>query len=292
MSQEDFNQKLEWTIQSLVRGDFTLSARIAREILEGTPNAVVYELFNLALTDRLVHESSSSLMNMSPLDRFIAQHFIYFHDGHFNETYKAWRMKRVRKLMEVYGIEFDGKRILELGAGIGDIGSIFAELGAEVLGLEGRKVNCNLANLRFRNLDNYSIIQYNLEEDFSQFGRFDLIINFALVEVIERFEPLLECCMKISNTIFLETMVCDSTDPYKVLYEDMPASQYGDWPLSGKSPRPSPACIERLFTDKGFAVHQHFDKDLNSYPHVYNWSHQNNDSTVRTLRRFWSFTKD
>ena len=33
---------------------------------------------------------------------------------------------------------FKGKKILELGAGHGDIGAFFAELGADVLCLDGR----------------------------------------------------------------------------------------------------------------------------------------------------------
>ena len=245
----------------------------------------------MSFKEQLSRQTTSSVTNLSPVDRFIAHHFIYLNDGHFADSYNAWRMKRVRKLMEIYGIEFKGKRILELGAGVGDIGSIFAELGAEVIGLEGRTANCNLANLRFRKLENYQVLQWDLEEDFSSFGRFDLIINFALVEAIEHFEKLLDCSMTMSDTIFLETLVCDSTDPYKLFFVEMHPDKSCDWPLSGRSPRPAPAYIERLFSEKGFDVHQHFDSDINSYPHTYDWKHQNNDNIHHSLRRFWSFTK-
>jgi len=144
--------------------------------------------------------------------------------------------------------------------------------------------------LRFRGLKNYQVIQFNLEDDFTRFGRFDLIINFALVEVIERFEQLLQCCMRMSDTIFLETMVCDSTDPHKVVFVDM-KGDFCDWPLSGKSPRPSPAYIERLFIENGFDIHRHFDGDLNNWCNAYNWEHRNSNSVDNALRRYWSFRK-
>jgi hypothetical protein len=45
---------------------------------------------------------------------------------------------------------------------------------------------------------------------------------------------------------------------------------YGlDWLMAGKSSRPSPAYIERLFTEKGFEVHRYFDQDLNTSWHSY-----------------------
>ena len=276
-------------MEAMSRGDSLYAELVAGSALPGPPDPTLLELRKLAIMDQLRRVSVPD-QTLSPVDRFVAEHFLYFSRGHFDRTYSGWRVRRVRKLMEVYGIEFQGKRILELGAGIGDIGSIFADLGAEVVGLEGRAVNCNLARLRFRGLKNYQVIQFNLEDDFSKFGRFDLIINFALVEVIERFEQLCACCMKMSDTTFLETMVCDSTDPYKAIFVPM-QGKFEDWPMCGRSPRPSPAFIERLFTEGGFEVHRHFDADLNTWCNHYDWPHHNTDEVSGVLRRYWSFTK-
>jgi len=289
MDKADVDMGIRVAMEALARGDLTYAEMVARGLPHGDPNTASFEIRMLAMIEQM-RRMAVPLVQLSPVDRFVAEHFVYFTDGHFDRTYDGWRVKRVRKLMEVYGIEFQGKRILELGAGIGDIGSIFAELGAEVMGLEGRVANCNLARLRFRGMKNYQVIQFNLEDDFSRFGRFDLIVNFALVEVIERFEQLLQCCMRMSDTVFLETMVCDSTDPHKVIFVDM-KGDYCDWPLSGKSPRPSPAYIERLFLENGFDVHRHFDGDLNNWCNAYNWPHQNNNNVNNALRRYWSFTK-
>jgi 2-polyprenyl-3-methyl-5-hydroxy-6-metoxy-1,4-benzoquinol methylase len=287
----DVDQILQQAIRALVGGEHFEAQRISRKLLFDQPNAVAFEILSTSLTNQIERRSAISLVGESSVDRFIAQHFLYLDSGHFYESYKEWRMRRMRKLLEIYGMDFEGKRILELGAGIGDIGSFFAELGAEVMGLEGRAVNCNLAKLRFRHLKNYEIRQCNLEDDLGDLGRFDLIINFGLIEVIENFEALLKTCMDLSDTMFLETMVCDSEDPHKLVYVDMPADQYNDWPLSGKSPRPSPSYIERLFSENGFRICRHFDHDLNVSPHCYNWSHKNDGSVKNEQRRFWSFVK-
>ena len=293
MDQVDVDMRIRVAMEALANGDFIYAEMLARGLPYGDPSSVSFEIRKLAMIDQ-IRRTSVPLVQLSPVDRFVAEHFMYLTHGHFDRSYDGWRMRRVRKLMEVYGIEFQGKRILELGAGLGDIGSIFADLGAEVVGLEGRAANCNLARLRFRGLKNYQVIQFNLEDDFSRFGRFDLIINFALVEVIARFEQLLQCCMKMSDTIFLETIVCDSTDPYKVLFFDMRGGDYNDWSLSGTNPRPSPAYIERLFIENGFDVHRHFDSDLNTCFVSYDWTHpcsNINSTNAHTLRRYWSFTK-
>ncbi len=289
MDEIDTQGAARMAYEAMSRGDPLYAEIVAGTLFPGPPDPTLMELRKLAVMDQMKRFSVSG-QPLSPVDRFVAEHFLYFSGGHFDRTYSGWRTRRVRKLMEVYGIEFQGKRILELGAGIGDIGSIFADLGAEVVGLEGRATNYNLARLRFRGLKNYQLIQFNLEDDFSKFGRFDLIINFALVEVIERFEQLLACCMRMSDTIFLETMVCDSTDPYKVIFVPM-KGDVNDWPLSGMSPRPSPAFIERLFTEGGFDVHRHFDADMNTWHCLYDWPHQNSDSVACVIRRYWSFTK-
>ena len=299
MNSLDVNQGLKDAVRALVGGNFTEAQRISRRVLFEEPNAVAFEVLNTSFMNQIQRRSSISLSGDCAVDRFIKQNFLYFYDGHFSEQYKEWRMRRIRKLLEVYGVDFEGKRILELGAGIGEIGSFFAELGAEVVGLEGRAVNCNLAKLRFRHLRNYEIRQHNLEDGIGGLGHFDLIINFGLIEVIKNFEALIQDCMDLSSVIFLETMVCDSEDPYDVVYVNMSAERCDDWPLSNISPRPSPAFIERLFCEKGYTVQRYFDRDLNVCPHdfgsnshCYDWPHKNDKSAEEKLRRFWCFVKE
>ena len=136
MDKADVDRGIQVAMAALARGDFTSAEMVARNLSRGDSGAASFEIMKLAMIEQM-RRIAAPLVQLSPVDRFVAEHFIHFADGHFDRTYDGWRVRRVRKLMEVYGIEFQGKRILELGAGIGDIGSIFVELGAEVIGLEG-----------------------------------------------------------------------------------------------------------------------------------------------------------
>ena len=51
----------------------------------------------------------------------------------FGGWFNDWRRVRVNKLEEVLGTDWNGKDVLELGAGFGNIGLYFKEKGAEVV---------------------------------------------------------------------------------------------------------------------------------------------------------------
>lgn len=156
---------------------------------------------------------------MSPIDKHIVYNGIISKDGLFHPSYEEWRVRRCNKILEIYGIDyFKNKRLLELGAGHGDIAAFFAELGAQVLCLDGRIQNVNFAKLKHRRISNIKFEHFNLENDFSAFGQFDLIINLGLIYHIENVESHLKCCFSIASDIVLETVVCDSTDPYRIFF--------------------------------------------------------------------------
>ena len=71
----------------------------------------------------------------------------------------------------------------ELGAGHGDIGAFFRQARRRgVLGLDGRAENVELARCKhLARSKACGFEQFNLENDFSQFGRFDLILDLGLL---------------------------------------------------------------------------------------------------------------
>lgn len=237
-----------------------------------------------------------SVYSHGAVDAFITSNYYYFYSGNsglFHQTYPEWRMRKIRKILQIYDIEFfNGKTILEIGGGHGDIGAFFAELGADVLSLEGRDENRNFANLKHRHLKNYKSIKCDVENDFTYLGRFDLIINLSLLEAVKNVDNVLGCCAELSDDIILETMVCDSTDPSKILIVDMDP-QIIDHPIYGKGARPSPAYIENYFRNKNFSAIRYFDSDLNmGRRHRYDWEHKNDNSVKEQLRRFWRFKRN
>jgi len=230
----------------------------------------------------------------SPIQEYLYYNLIYSGGtGHFHRHYPEWRYRRLMKILNIFEPEyFSGKKILEIGSGLGFIGSFLAELGADVTSLEGRKSNRTFSKLKYAHIPTFNPVLCDLETDFTHFGKFDLIINFGILEVIENIDHVMECCNKMSDNMLLETMVCDSEDPEKIIAKDM---------LNLKPPidssinkyvltYPSPFYIEKFFESRNWKFERHFASDLNTYHHCYDWKHGNPDPRVN-LRRFWHFTR-
>jgi 2-polyprenyl-3-methyl-5-hydroxy-6-metoxy-1,4-benzoquinol methylase len=233
-------------------------------------------------------------IKLSPVDQHVFLSSLYNEAGLFHPSYEDWRIKRVNKILELYGIDyFEGKNLLELGGGHGEIGAFFAELGANVLCLEGRMQNVNYASLKHRKVANFKCKHFNLEHDFSEFGRFDLIINFGLLYHLQKVDEHLNCCFRMSDDILFESVVCDSTDPYKIFFCDE-NKDIDEEALEGIGSRPSPFYIERIAKEHHFESIRYFNADLNSGKQfIYDWKHKNDNRPGEgfKLRRFWRFKK-
>ena len=248
----------------------------------------------------IIYRIDAALRNspLSPIDNHVFLSGVYNRSGLFNYSYEEWRIKRINKVLEMYGIDyFKYKNVLELGGGHGEIGAFFAELGANVLCLDGREQNVNFANLKYRKLNNFKSLQFNLENDFSEFGRFDLIINFGLLYHLTNVDAHLNCCFKMSDEIVLETVVCDSTDPNKI-FHFKENKNVDEEALEGTGSCPSPFYIERVANENNFEAMRYFSSDLNVKTlfsrniFLYDWIHRNDERLGGyKLRRCWRLKK-
>ena len=228
------------------------------------------------------------------LDKHLVYSGLVDEAGLFHPSYAGWRAKRLGKILEIYGADFfKGKKVLELGAGHGDLGASLAKLGADVLCLDGRLQNVSFARLKHRKVPRIRFEVFNLENDFSRFGRFDLIIDFGLLYHLRNVDAHLRCCFSMADDILIETVVCDSTDPHAIFHRPERV-EVDEEALGGVGSRPSPFYVERIAAENFFAATRYFTPDLN-YTHqfVYDWEHRNDgrlgDDFV--LRRFWRLTK-
>ena len=96
-----------------------------------------------------------------------------------------------------------------------------ADLGAEVTSLEGRLRNVNLAKLRWSKIKNLKRILSDLDQDdLSEYGEFDLIINFGLIYHFKNVEEHLKNCSNISKHQMLESFILESKDEKLFLLEE------------------------------------------------------------------------
>lgn len=242
--------------------------------------------------DWIKRNESAKEALLDPIDKYVVQKHRITTEGHFHSHYIEWRTRRISKVLEFLGIDLSGKRILELGGGHGDIGAFFAALGAEVVSAEGRPFNSHLANLKHRHVQNFKSIVRDIEQDFSDLGKFDIILSFGSLEVIDNIDNYLKCCCQMSNLVIFETYVLDSEDPFATVtggdFDSKTVSM--DHTLSGRITVPSPFYIERVFREHGFTIERYFHSDINSGPHCYDWEAGDPREDI-TKRRFWRFKK-
>ena len=75
------------------------------------------------------------LESLSPVERYC----VLSTQQRFTGDYELWRVKRISKVLELLGPDWDwkGKRLLELGSGFGDIGASSPMLGRTLFASRG-----------------------------------------------------------------------------------------------------------------------------------------------------------
>lgn len=77
---------------------------------------------------------------------------------------------------------WQGKRVLEIGCGIGSDAEEFAKHGAEYVGIDISDESLDVARRRFQVLDLEGNFYYhNAGEDMSHFGKFDLVYSYGVI---------------------------------------------------------------------------------------------------------------
>lgn len=126
-------------------------------------------------------------------------------DNIFGDYYNQWRLLRVCKLEQIFGIDwFKGKKILELGCGYGNIGLYLQNLGAEMTFADARtdfldviKGKCQTAKIICLNQNK----KWNFDE------QYDLIIHFGVLYNIQNWQQDLQCALSQTKYLALETAV-------------------------------------------------------------------------------------
>ncbi|HMK23990.1 MAG TPA: class I SAM-dependent methyltransferase [Terriglobales bacterium] len=146
------------------------------------------------------------------------------------------------------GLPLAGKRVLDLGAGIGHLANRLRNMGCTVVCMDGRESNIAVMQQRYPDLEGHIA---DVEKDsLSPFGRFDVVFAYGLLYHLEN--PLLAIQNMASvcdELLLLETIICDHKLPI-VRIED--ESKDSNQALSGLACRPSPHYVVLALSRAGF----------------------------------------
>ena len=168
----------------------------------------------------------------------------------------------------------DGRRVLEVGAGVGRLTGFFIDRGCSVAATEARLEN--LAELR-RRLPSVDAREADVEESLEDLGRFDVVFCYGVLYHLESpLRALRNMAAICDDLLLIETMVCDSREAIlRIEVERKSVNQA----LRGLAHRPSPSYLTLALNRIGFD-HVYAATDPPNHPD-YRFSWLDNLDTVR-----------
>jgi SAM-dependent methyltransferase len=159
----------------------------------------------------------------------------------------ALNQARIANLASM-GLLLAGKRVLDLGCGVGHLGARLAEMGSSVVCVDGRESNIASLRTRYPRLEAHV---GNVEtEELSRFGRFQIVFCYGLLYHLENpLQSLRNMASVCDEMVLLETIICDH-ELALVRVED--ESTDVNQALGGIAGRPTPHYVVLALNRVGF----------------------------------------
>ena len=206
-----------------------------------------------------------------------------------------YREAELSRLMNLFAhIDLDnyqGMKVLEVGAGIGHIGDIFRSLGFDVTSSDGRK---EYVQKMIDNGRKAVVIDLDAIDDKDLEG-YDLVISFGVLYHLSKPEHFLKTCAKNVKVLFLETSVSDSEEPM-IEYITEKTGWFGqDQALNTVGCRPSPSWIEQKCKEGGFSnIRDVSNQIANWQKAIFDWEAKNSKKWKMNgvnYRKMWVIEK-
>jgi histo-blood group ABO system transferase len=202
---------------------------------------------------------------------------------------KERNFKISKTIIDYFGQTFfKGKKILDLGAGNGELANIFARLGADVTCVDARESNIKLIQKNFPHL---KTMQINLEQEFPfpPFS-FDLALSIDLLCHIKNYEKHLEHLLSVSERIVLETEILDSSDP-NVLVPIFESKEMDSMSFVGEGSLVGDKNIQNRLSSLNAKFKRIDETKLNHGQYRYDWA-SNDIGRKFGYRRLWIIRRD
>lgn len=208
------------------------------------------------------------------------------------DRYRESELTRLMNLFAHADIEqWREKKILEVGAGLGRIGDVFADLGFEIVSTDNRVEYVEEIRRRGRNAFVLDLDTTSVEDA----GDFDVILAFGVLYHLANPRMFLDGCGAAAEVLLLETVVCDNADPVLHTVRERTGWFGRDQASNGLGSRPSRAWVEQVCREAGFdSVLDISSPIANWSTGVFDWVACNDNEWRRgaaNLRSMWVCTK-
>jgi SAM-dependent methyltransferase len=144
-------------------------------------------------------------------------------------------------------LPLNGRRALEVGAGVGHLTEFFIDRGCSIVATEARSEN--VAELR-RRLPSIDVIEADVEESLDGLGRFDVVFCYGVLYHLESpLRALRNMAAVCDDLLLIETVVCDARAPVLRLEDETTSVNQA---LRGLAHRPSPSYLAVALNRVGF----------------------------------------
>ncbi len=206
--------------------------------------------FILHSVDVLSWASSQPLYQVRITSRDFSREPMLEHEGTSvfeDDTARAINVARIAWL-EAANLPVQGKRVIDVGCGVGHFAPFYLERGCTVVGIDGREENIRELRARLPQVAGHvGDVQFT---SLRGLGDFDIVHCFGLLyhldSPVAALRHIHDACGEL---LVLETMVCDSSRPVVVLADE---SKSWNQALAGLGCRPSPAYIALALNRVGF----------------------------------------
>jgi SAM-dependent methyltransferase len=164
------------------------------------------------------------------------------------DTEAALEINRARlEHLTSLGLPLEGRRVLEVGAGVGWLTGFFLDRGCSVVATEARSEN--VAELR-RRLPTVKAHETDVEESLEHLGSFDVVFCYGLPYHLESpLRALRNIAAVCQDLLLIETIVCDARIAALRLEDETTSVNPA---LRGLAHRPSPSYLALALNRVGF----------------------------------------
>ena len=165
------------------------------------------------------------------------------------DTPAALEINRARLAhLQSLGLPLEGKRVLDVGCGVGHLAQFFLRHGCEVVCVDGREENIVSLRARYPGLEGH--VADVQTDPLARFGKFDVVFCYGLLyhlaNPLAGLHNLASVCQEL---LLLETLVCDHSQPILYLVDEPKTYNQA---LDFLACRPSPSYVTMALNRVGF----------------------------------------